>query len=985
MMYNNKVLTLSLAILFIFSYSWINSDTTSDVIIDTSIVNIDSSSSLSETVKIMAYNIKESGESSTHPDWKDVVKEENADVIMFVETGYWDDSSNAKLNQYITEFNNYFSSEDPYVGYTTQGISYSTSGEAIMSRYPIVSTNQIANVPLDDSSSYDVTHDFLDVVVDISGTDVHILGAHLKAMTGSENEERREWEQEGIINYMDNYPNDAFIYMGDLNSFSPEDIGINNDQSGLGYGPCTMLVDQSDTHSSTAHTFTDVHRTLNPYALGISNPAYDSRIDFVYVNQYLSNKIVSSTTGDTASALTGSDHLTVDVLIDFESSSPTDDGGELINGVAATGHMDSSDGSDMYWIQVAANAESMNVVLECGSADFDTYGRAGYEPTTSTYDWRGYTSGGEDNTVTSPASGTYYIMVDYYSGDADYTLTATITYGSTSDTTAPTVSISSPSNGATVSGTTTISFSASDANGISSYGISIGGSTVSTSNSYSWDTTSYSDSSYTIQCRATDPSGNTGYKSISVTVSNGVSTDDGGLLNNGVTATGHMDSSDGSDMYWIQVAANAESMNVVLECGSADFDTYGRAGYEPTTSTYDWRGYTSGGEDNTVTSPASGTYYIMVDYYSGDADYTLTATITYGSTSDTTAPTVSISSPSNGATVSGTTTISFSASDANGISSYGISIGGSTVSTSNSYSWDTTSYSDSSYTIQCRATDPSGNTGYKSISVTVSNGVSTDDGGLLNNGVTATGHMDSSDGSDMYWIQVAANAESMNVVLECGSADFDTYGRAGYEPTTSTYDWRGYTSGGEDNTVTSPASGTYYIMVDYYSGDSDYTLTVTITYGSTSTQILISEVYYDATGTDSSNEWLELYNAGSSTVDLSGWTLSDNYATWTIPSGTTIQSNQYLVIARTSSGFESLHGFSPDVVGLSTSLGNSGDKLTLKDDSGTEMDFVAWENYVSGWNIYAGTGSTIARATMSDTDTVADWEVVTGEGTPGTG
>ena len=64
--------------------------------------------------------------------------------------------------------------------------------------------------------------------------------------------------------------------------------------------------------------------------------------------------------------------------------------------------MDSSDGSDMYWIEIAENAESMNVVLECGSADFDTYGKAGSEPTTSNYDWRGYTSGGEDNTISSP-------------------------------------------------------------------------------------------------------------------------------------------------------------------------------------------------------------------------------------------------------------------------------------------------------------------------------------------------------------------------------------------------------------------------------------------------------------------------------------------------------------------------------------------------------------------------------------------------------
>jgi hypothetical protein len=94
--------------------------------------------------------------------------------------------------------------------------------------------------------------------------------------------------------------------------------------------------------------------------------------------------------------------------------------------------MDQTDGADMWYIDIGPNAQSMSVVLTCGSSDFDTYGRAGAEPTTSTYDWRGYTSGGEENTVSSPAEGRYYIMVDWYSGDDDYQLTATITYGGSS-------------------------------------------------------------------------------------------------------------------------------------------------------------------------------------------------------------------------------------------------------------------------------------------------------------------------------------------------------------------------------------------------------------------------------------------------------------------------------------------------------------------------------------------------------------------------
>ncbi len=279
-----------------------------------------------EIFKLMIFNIKESGEDPAYPNWKAVVKEENADIIMFIETGYWDDNSNEKLNLYLNEFNAYFTDEDPYIGYCTQGISYGTDGAAIMSRYPVITYNQITHVPLDDYTSYDVTHDFFDVEVIVSGTLIHVIGSHLKAMSGAGNEEIREWEQEGIINYMDNLGNLPIVYLGDLNSFSPEDWGLNDLQSGLGYGPLSMMTPPYNNpetgydyspYASLIHEWTDVFRNLNPSDWGITCPGYDSRIDFIYVNQFIVSYIVNSTTGDTAHAMTGSDHYTVDVYFNL--------------------------------------------------------------------------------------------------------------------------------------------------------------------------------------------------------------------------------------------------------------------------------------------------------------------------------------------------------------------------------------------------------------------------------------------------------------------------------------------------------------------------------------------------------------------------------------------------------------------------------------------------------------------------------------------
>jgi len=274
-------------------------------------------------IKIMAYNIEESG---TNPDWLNVVKEENPDIMILVETGTWWQNSDLILRNSIDDLNDYFVDEGPYSGYCAQDITYSTSGEAILSRFPIVDFIQIGTVPLDDLSNYDVTHDFIHAIVNINGTNVHLIGSHLKASGGDTNENRREWETEGIINYMDNLGDVPMMYMGDLNSFSPFDTGDLAPSGDLGYGPLTMMLVPDDPiygqYASEVHNFTDVFRTLNP-----SDPGYTgwgSRIDFLIVNDYFNDKLINSTTGDTAHADTGSDHYSVDVFLGWNSTGISD-------------------------------------------------------------------------------------------------------------------------------------------------------------------------------------------------------------------------------------------------------------------------------------------------------------------------------------------------------------------------------------------------------------------------------------------------------------------------------------------------------------------------------------------------------------------------------------------------------------------------------------------------------------------------------------
>ncbi len=297
----------------------------------------------SSAFKIMFYNIEQSG---INPDWKQVVKEENPDIAIFVETGTWDDNNDQLLQQYVNEFNAYFSNEAPYVGYVTQGISFSTSGVAILSRFPVVSVNQFGTVTLDSGASYAVSHDFFDVVVSINGVHTHVIGAHLKCCSGATNEDKRERAMEGVINYMDSLGDVPIVFAGDLNSFSPVDVENPNlaPQGNLGWGPMSMLIRPSDPtygqYSSTLHTFTDVFRDLNPndpgYTYGHQNPTYTSRIDFIVVNQHFNGLLINSTTGDTPTANTGSDHYSVDVFVNPFGGAPDTTPPSQVTGLSAT-------------------------------------------------------------------------------------------------------------------------------------------------------------------------------------------------------------------------------------------------------------------------------------------------------------------------------------------------------------------------------------------------------------------------------------------------------------------------------------------------------------------------------------------------------------------------------------------------------------------------------------------------------------------------
>jgi len=134
------------------------------------------------------------------------------------------------------------------------------------------------------------------------------------------------------------------------------------------------------------------------------------------------------------------------------------------------------------------------------------------------------TNAGNDNWTDDSGDGIQEPLLDV----SDTTLFApalVATDGGSTDS-PPSVSITNPSDGATVSGTVSVTADASDDSGVSQVEFFIDGSSIGVDSdgsdgySTSWDTTAYADGGHTVEAVATDSAGQTASDSVSVTVDN---------------------------------------------------------------------------------------------------------------------------------------------------------------------------------------------------------------------------------------------------------------------------------------------------------------------------------------------------------------------------------------------------------------------------------------------------------------------------------
>ncbi len=297
--------------------------------------------------------------------------------------------------------------------------------------------------------------------------------------------------------------------------------------------------------------------------------------------------------------------------------------------------------------------------------------------------------------------------------------TITVSNGQTAPP--PAVSITSPANNASVSGTITVNVTASDTNGVASVqlqvdGANAGAALTSAPYNFSWDTTTVSNASHTLTAVAKDMSGNAGVSAaVKVTVNNADTTPP----TVSITSPANNATVNGTITVNATASDNVGVASVQLQVDGAN------VGSADTSSPYNfsWSTKSVANGSHTLTAVAKDA--------AGNATTSAGVKVTVNNNSDTTPPAVSITSPSNNATVSGTITVNATASDNVAVASVQFQVDGANVGSADttspySFSWNTTSVSNGSHTLTAVAKDSSGNTATSTgVKVTVNNTNST--------------------------------------------------------------------------------------------------------------------------------------------------------------------------------------------------------------------------------------------------------------------
>ena len=265
------------------------------------------------------------------------------------------------------------------------------------------------------------------------------------------------------------------------------------------------------------------------------------------------------------------------------------------------------------------------------------------------------------------------------------------------DTTPPAVTVTSPAGGAAISGTTTISATATDNVGVAGVqfrvdGANVGAEDTTAPYSVPWTTTSAAAGAHTVSAVARDAAGN-----VTTSVGVVVTVDNAGPV--------------------VAMSAPAAGSTVTgtISVSASASDNVGVAGVQ-----FKLDGANLGAEDTAApyatswntTGASAGSHTLTAVARDAAGNVTTAAGVTV--TVDNAAPTIALTAPQNGATVNGTVAVTATASDGAGVAGVqfkldGANFGAEDTTAPYAVDWNTTTATNGSHTLTATARDGAGN------------------------------------------------------------------------------------------------------------------------------------------------------------------------------------------------------------------------------------------------------------------------------------
>ena len=305
-------------------------------------------------------------------------------------------------------------------------------------------------------------------------------------------------------------------------------------------------------------------------------------------------------------------------------------------------------------------------------------------------------------------AGSYSIMAEAVDAAGNVGKSSVVTLSLVKDAEAPVVSMLTPGNGATVSGTVAVKASATDNQAVSKIEIYENGALVFAGNdnpvSYNWNTTAVPNGSCILSVRAFDAAGNASQTaSVTVKVSNDATAPT-------VSITSPVGGSTASGAVLVSAWASDEVAVSRVEFYVNDL-LQATASNAPFGFSWD------------TAAVANGAFTLSAKAYDAAGNVGHSANVVVNVFNDTTAPSVLIGLPVANSTVAGSVSVLADASDNVAVTKVEFYVNGALKATSTgapySFTWNTAALANGAYSLSVKAYDAAGNVAQSGISVNV--------------------------------------------------------------------------------------------------------------------------------------------------------------------------------------------------------------------------------------------------------------------------